>query len=220
MRLTLRREVHFILGRGSSRGISMMVRKEDGNKLKILKCLIESQKTTPEIAISLGYVTTYGTAKQGMIGNQLKDLVKCKYIKVKHLKNEFGKKINLYKFNISPSSLNKLLKEHPALITDIIKNKEINNIILHNYKNTPIGGHNEFKSVISLSQCMLKLLYLSEIPPETFIQRLDTVYNLHIVDHPFIKNYYHSLIYHCYVDDLINDVLNSEFEKYVKNLFF
>ncbi len=92
--------------------------QEETNQGKILGSLLESSKTTAELANELGYVNPKGTPRYNIITNDLSKLIKRGYIESKKekLENKPGNIPTLYSIINSSENINKILEEYPYLI--------------------------------------------------------------------------------------------------------
>lgn len=91
------------------------------NQSKILASLLESSKTTAELAKEMGYVNSMGIARYNIIYNDLKRLEKNGYIKSKKekLDNQQGNTPTMYSIFYKIQNLKRILEEFPNLIENI-----------------------------------------------------------------------------------------------------
>jgi DNA-binding PadR family transcriptional regulator len=101
---------------------------------RILGSLLESSKTTAELASELGYVNQAGNARYNMIYRSLKRLKKDGYIEGFKVKlGKYGNNPTLYSIACNIQNLNHILEEHPDLITKMQKNDSIVENIFHEH---------------------------------------------------------------------------------------
>jgi DNA-binding PadR family transcriptional regulator len=108
---------------------------------RILISLLESSKTTAELANELGYVNQEGNARYNMIYRALKQLKKDGYIegyKVKLGKN--GNDPTLYSTDSSIQNLIHILEKYPDLISKIQKNNSIRENIFREHLDLIYGS--------------------------------------------------------------------------------
>lgn len=155
-------------------------------KEKILKLLLESSKTTGEIAKELGYVDKNGMGKYNNIKADLNTLQSYGFIHYSKTKKQGipGPVPTTYEIVYEISILREMLQKYPSLISDLPKNERILTMLANEfYKNLPekLLDHEQFKSEIRVfahylkgSRSFFKLVLLNS--PETLIGRFDKIY--------------------------------------------
>jgi hypothetical protein len=153
--------------------------KDSTNKIKILKILLESPKTTGEIAIELGYLDKKGHGKYNIINSDLKTLTQYGFIhRFAEKKKRPGAPATTYDIVYELSVLRELLKKYPLLISDLQKSDKIRALIGREfYKDLPrikeyedevnffsrllIGSPTFFKLVLSTPENVLSERFIS-----------------------------------------------------------
>src|SRR5659263_693 len=107
--------------------------KEPTNKIKILKTLLESPKTTGNIAIALGYKDDKGHGKYNNVTPDLKTLSQKKIIHTIESKKTVGAPGTTYDINYDISVLRELLKKYPSIVPDLQKNDKILDMLQDNH---------------------------------------------------------------------------------------
>ncbi len=93
---------------------------------RILGSLLESYKTTAELATELGYVNQAGNARYNMIYRALKQLKKNGYVEGYKVKlGKYGNDPTLYSIGFNIQNLTYILEEYPGLISKMQKNDSI-----------------------------------------------------------------------------------------------
>lgn len=102
------------------------------NKNKILSSLLDSPKTTGELAEELGYVKSNGDRKYHSIDRLLKDLEENGYLvsKKEKIENQSGAPPRRYSINYSFENLVNILNEDPGLISKMQTNDSVLESIL------------------------------------------------------------------------------------------
>ncbi|WP_292388747.1 winged helix-turn-helix domain-containing protein [Methanosarcina sp. UBA5] len=98
--------------------------KTETNKGKILDLLLDSPKTTAELAHELGYVNSEGIARYNVIDKDLKKLVENRYLKSVKVKKEqkSGNTPTLYSINFSIQNLRAMIEDYPFLTSKMKRN--------------------------------------------------------------------------------------------------
>lgn len=110
--------------------------RKETNKGKILGILLESSKTSAELAHELGYVNSEGSARYNIINKDLKKLVECEYLKSKKVKKgQFGNIPTSYYINFDIQNLRNILIEYPYLISKMQKEELVLEAIFREHSN-------------------------------------------------------------------------------------
>jgi hypothetical protein len=100
--------------------------KDSTNKIKIVKTLLESPKTTGQIAIALGYKDEKGYGKYKNIISDLKTLEQYKFIyRTKPNKKSVGAPATTYDIRYELPILRGILETYPSLVSDLQKNYHV-----------------------------------------------------------------------------------------------
>jgi hypothetical protein len=192
-----------ILNTNSNRLYNM---RKETNKGKILGILLESSKTSAELAHELGYVNSEGSARYNIINKDLKKLVECKYLKSKKVKKEqFGNIPTSYYINFDIQNLRNILIEYPYLISKMQKEELVLEAIFreHSYLICKVDGEFEgqsenIKVIIGIDKEILKkrlqlsteffkfvlindeykLIYYLKVLAENFNQNISAMYSI------------------------------------------
>lgn len=102
------------------------------NKGRMLVRLLDSSKTTAELAIELGYVKADGIARYNVIVRDLHRLVKDGYVKSEKKRKEMkaGNIPTLYSIDLNIQNLRNLLEEYPYLISSMRRSESVLESIL------------------------------------------------------------------------------------------
>jgi hypothetical protein len=110
------------------------------NKERILDSLLESSKTTGELATELGYFDPDGTPRYKIIGRYLDTLEENGYIESKKVNLRKGRKDSkLYLIVSSIQKLSQILKEYPDLTSKMQKKDSISEDIFRKHLNLIYG---------------------------------------------------------------------------------
>ena len=124
------------------------------NQSKILGILLESSKTTAELAKKMGYVNSMGIARYNIIYNDLKKLEENGYIKSKKekLDKQHGNTPTLYSIFYKIQNLKKILEEFPNLIENI-QNSELSleTIVQENFSWVSESAEVEYEQIENLN---------------------------------------------------------------------
>jgi len=109
--------------------------KKRPNQERILSSLLESSKTTGQLAYELNYVDPDGTVHYSIIYDDLQKLVKSGYIlgTKEKLEKKPGGIPTWYSINYSIKNLKKILEEYSDLIGKMQENKKVLEIIIHTH---------------------------------------------------------------------------------------
>ena len=131
------------------------------NKNKILSSLLDSPKTTGELAEELEYVKSNGDRKYNSIDRLLKDLEKNGYIvsKKEKIENHSGAPPRRYTINYSFANLIKILNEDPGLISKMQTNDSVLESILK------ITRTHSYKRCIGFDNAGRDETYIEEVKP-------------------------------------------------------
>jgi hypothetical protein len=141
------------------------------NKERILASLLESSKTTADLAKELGYIDSKGTARYNIINNDLDKLVEQGYIESKREKFEKRPENTptWYSIIYSIKNLHGMVEEYPHLIENMQRSELASETIINeNFRliNSPPPGKEEYVEQIE----HLKLL--NKIGKESWKEKL------------------------------------------------
>ena len=124
--------------------------KEPTNKIKILKTLLESPKSTGNIAIALDYKDGKGHGIYKNIISDLKTLEQYGFIhRIEQKEKRPGAPATTYDIVYEYDDLRKILKEYPILISDLQQSDKILSMLAENVK--PDAFVETFKDMLRLS---------------------------------------------------------------------
>lgn len=110
--------------------------QKNTNKGRILGSLLNSSKTTAELARELGYVDPEGVPRYNIIDKDLKALKKSGYIRSQALRlQKPGNSPTLYSIAPNIQNLRNILKEYPDLITEMQSSELALTCILSEHSN-------------------------------------------------------------------------------------
>ena len=109
--------------------------QEKTNQERILGSLLESSKTTAELANELGYIDSEGVPRYNIIHRDLKKLTAYGYIESKRekLDKKLGNTPTLYSLLYNIQCLKKILEEYPNLIENMQGSELALEIIVQEY---------------------------------------------------------------------------------------
>ena len=108
--------------------------EDKNNQERILGRLLESSKTTRELAIELGYINPDGAPRYNVIYGYLKRLKKNGYIEGKKVKlGKSGNDPTLYSIIFDIENLRKIFVNHPCLKAKLQKSDSVLKIIFYEY---------------------------------------------------------------------------------------
>lgn len=104
-------------------------------KEKILKCLLESEKTTSELANELGFVDENNNVQYNRIDKDLKSLVEKGYIDNQKIKSKGipGNIPTVYSFVYDMQTLAIILNEYPGVVYRLQENDAVLNLLVKNH---------------------------------------------------------------------------------------
>lgn len=199
--------------------------KDSTNKIKILKTLLESPKTTGEIAIKLDYIDEKGYGRYNVIESDLNTLEQYGFIhRIEEKKKRPGAPATTYDIVYEYSVLRDIVKEYSPLISDLQKSDKIISMLAEMLERNP-----------DTVECKDKILIMLEHSPTVFITFLNNFLidykppiTLRIKDDPepsgkiqIGENLIKEMEYHFFKDFEHNKALylTSEFLEKIKKLF-
>ncbi len=124
------------------------------NRSKILASLLESSKTTAELAKEMGYVNSMGIARYNIIYKDLKRLEKNGYVKSKKEKidQQQGNTPTMYSIFYKIQNLRRILEEFPNLIENIQSSElSLETILQENFSWASTSAANENEQMENLN---------------------------------------------------------------------
>ncbi len=173
-------------------------------KDKILKTLLESPKTTGEIAMELGYIDEKGHGRYNIIGSDLNTLEQYGFIhRIEKKEKRPGAPATTYDIVYKYDHLRKILKKYPFLISDLQKSDKILSMLTNNVK--PDTFVETFKNMLRLSSSFFENFLMIDSFRNTWIRiHCDIIY-VSCINSPLLEIIIRSFE-HCVVEDRLKGV--------------
>lgn len=189
-------------------------------KEKIIKTLLESNKTTGEIAITLGYSDENGHVKYNNVGDDLDSLEEKGFIRgSKLITKKPGKPPTNYEILYYKSVLIELLKEYPSLLSDLQKSGQVISLLSNEFND--MDTHGFFDWWLAISPGFFKLFLTNNhaaiidqgkkiylYTEGTKLLESDNIISTSIS--PPIDSVLLSAMLHCILNDILDDEATPE----------
>lgn len=188
-------------------------------KERILKTLLESPKTTGQIAITLGYIDDKGHGKYNIIKPDLNTLEQNGFIhRIEQKVKRPGAPATTYDIVYEISKLRDLFKKYPILISDLQKNNKVIDSIVADTSSIFDKKYNlnefltMFRKMLSLSPSFFENCFTVDMFMFHYylISEETDQYHLKETECPDFSDIALSAFQHCVINDRLKGVDNEE----------